>query len=124
MSVQTCKLASEVLLPSLLPTPKRLQRLFAAWSHLKYASLHAGRRHFVLAAGQNDEERFFKPAETDEEWLELDKKVNKYPCHRTFKAIGTGGKVNFLLHLAGLPAASVLGDLQAEALFLVPECTF
>ena len=35
----------------------------------------------------------FKPAESDEEWLELDGKVNEYPTSRTFKAIGTGGQV-------------------------------
>ena len=37
----------------------------------------------------------FKPAESDEEWLELDGKVNEYPTSRTFKAIGTGGQVSY-----------------------------
>ena len=39
----------------------------------------------------------FKPAESDEEWLELDGKVNEYPTSRTFKAIGTGGQVSSFL---------------------------
>ncbi len=35
----------------------------------------------------------FKAAESEEEWLQLDEKVNEYPTSRTFKAIGTGGEV-------------------------------
>jgi hypothetical protein len=35
----------------------------------------------------------FKPAESEEEWLQLDEKVNEYPTSRTFKAIGSGGQV-------------------------------
>lgn len=54
--------------------------------------LSAGSRLKTSASGQNDER--FQPARTEEEWLQLDEKVNEYPCHRTFKAIGTGGKVN------------------------------
>lgn len=34
----------------------------------------------------------FKPAESEEEWLQLDEKVNEYPTSRTFKAIGSGGQ--------------------------------
>ena len=62
--------------------------------HRDWSSGHAAPQLRAFASGSNDDR--FQPARTDEEWLKLDEKVNKYPCHRTFKAIGVGGKVGVL----------------------------
>ncbi|GMH33738.1 hypothetical protein BSKO_01572 [Bryopsis sp. KO-2023] len=39
----------------------------------------------------NSNNMIFGDTNSEEKWREIDKKVNEYPCQRTFTAIGTGG---------------------------------